>query len=84
MQFDIYRRPESGDRASYLAVPAGQAIPPEVDNTDWQREASALELDEQAPELPMLGIERPADQLREKGYAITGLRTQPAERPSAA
>ncbi len=83
MQLDIYRRPETDGRASYLAVPAGCPIPPEADNTDWQREASALELDEAAPELPMLGIQRPAEQLREKGYAITSLHRQPDEAPPA-
>ncbi len=81
MQLDIYRRPETDGRASYLAVPAGCPIPPEADNTDWQREASALELDEAAPELPMLGIQRPAEQLREKRYAITSLHRQPDEAP---
>lgn len=78
MQMDIYRRPERDARVSYLVVPAGRPIPPEVINTDWQQHARTVELDEQAPALHDLGIEAPARQLREKGYAITSLARQPA------
>lgn len=77
MQFDIYRRPEPHDKVSYLAVPAGKPIAPEAINTDWQLHARAVELDESASHFPAYGIDAPARQLREKGYAITSLQRQP-------
>ncbi len=76
MQLDIYRRPEPDQKVSYLAVPAGRPIPGEVINTDWQPHARLLELDENAPRFDDFGIEAPAQQLREKGYAITSLALQ--------
>jgi len=76
MQFDIYARLEPGDRRSYLAVPAGRAIPQEATNTDWQAHAQGLELDENAA-WPEFGIDATARQLQEKGYAITSLKNLP-------
>ncbi|MFD0667456.1 DUF6139 family protein [Ramlibacter sp. MAHUQ-53] len=77
MQLDIYCRPEAGQRVSYLAVPAGRPIPPEATSTEWQQQARARELDEDAPAFEEYGIDAPGPQLREKGYAITGLARQP-------
>ena len=42
-------------------------------NTDWQNEASGRELDETLPRWEAYGIERPQEQIRTKGYAITSL-----------
>ncbi len=77
MQFDIYCRPEADHKRSYLAVPSGRRIPGEVINTDWQPHALLVELDENAPRFDAYGIEAPAAQVREKGYAITSLALQP-------
>ncbi len=76
MQLDIYCRPEADRKWSYLAVPAGRRIPGEAINTDWQPHARLVELDENAPRFDDYGIEAPAQQLREKGYAITSLALQ--------
>ena len=76
MQFDIYCRPEADHKLTYLAVPAGQRIPGEATNTDWQPHARVVEMDENAPRFDEYGIEAPAQQLREKGYAITSLALQ--------
>jgi hypothetical protein len=73
MRVDIYRRPETDDKFSHLAVPEGKPIPQEAINTDWEGEASARELDEASERWEEFGIERPAQQIREKGYAITSL-----------
>jgi hypothetical protein len=73
MRVDIYRRAEADGKFSHLAVPEGKPIPQEAINTDWEDEASAHELDENRPRWEEFGIEQPARQLREKGYAITSL-----------
>ena len=76
MRVDIYRRAEADGKFSHLAVPEGKPIPQEAINTDWQDEASARELDETSERWKEFGIERPAQQIREKGYAITSLNEQ--------
>jgi hypothetical protein len=73
MRLDIYRRPEGDGKFSYLAVPEDRIIPNEAVNTDWQVEAKALEVDEQADQLPDYSIERVCEQIAEKGYAMTAL-----------
>jgi hypothetical protein len=73
MRVDIYRRAEADGKFSHLAVPEGKPIPQEAINTDWQDEASARELDETSDRWEEFGIEQPARQIREKGYAITSL-----------
>ncbi len=76
MQFDLYRRDEGGGKQSFLAVPAGRPLPGEVQNTDWERQDSPVEIDEDAEHLPQWGIARIGAQVREKGYAITSLEQQ--------
>jgi hypothetical protein len=73
MQLDIYRRPEPEHKLSYMAVPAGQPIRAEADNIDWKLVASAHEIDIEKDSLPEYGIDKPAAQIREKGYAITSV-----------
>lgn len=74
MRMDIYRRPEQNGIFAYLAVPEGKPIPQEAVNTDWLREAQALEVDEGSDALPAYHIEHPIEQIAAKGYAITGLK----------
>lgn len=76
MQLDIYRRPEPDHKLSYLAVPAGEPIPEEATNVDWQEEARAVELDVNAPGLGEYAIEAVGQQIQEKGYAITSVEHQ--------
>jgi len=76
MQLDIYRRPEPEHKLSYLAVPAGEPIPEEVTNVDWQREATGVELDVDAQSLAEYAIDGAGAQIREKGYAITSVEHQ--------
>ena len=48
MRLDIYRRAESDGKFSYLAVPETRNIPEEATNTDWEVEARAFEVDDNA------------------------------------
>lgn len=74
MRVDIYRREEPNSIFSYLAVPEGKLIPEEATNTDWQQEASAVELDEELGQLSAYHIDQAVEQIDAKGYAITALR----------
>lgn len=74
MRVDIYRRCESGQRYSYLAVPEGRLIPEEATNTDWETEARGLEGGARAEQLNKYAIARLEQQISEKGYAITSVR----------
>jgi len=71
MRVDIYRRAESNEQFSYLAVPAGRVIPEEATNTDWETEVRAVEMGEQAEQVSHYAIPQPEQQIAEKGYAIT-------------
>ncbi|QYF93124.1 hypothetical protein KY495_20915 [Massilia sp. PAMC28688] len=73
MRLDIYRRAESDGKFSYLAVPEDRDIPNEATNTDWQVEARALEVEDQADQIPDYDIEHLSEQIAEKGYAVTAL-----------
>ena len=73
MRVDIYRRPEPEHKLSYLVVPEGRIIPEEATNVDWASEKRGVELNESQQSWQELGINEPQRQLREKGYAITGV-----------
>ncbi len=73
MRLDIYRRAESDGKFSYLAVPEEADIPNEATNTDWQVEARALEVEDQAESITEYDIEHLSEQIAEKGYAVTAL-----------
>jgi hypothetical protein len=73
MRLDIYRRPENDGSFSYLAVPEAKNIPEEATNTDWQIEARAVEVDDNADQLPDFDIRNLNGQIAEKGYAMTSV-----------
>ncbi|HWJ95423.1 MAG TPA: DUF6139 family protein [Telluria sp.] len=73
MRLDIYRRPENGGKYSYLAVPETRAIPQEATNTDWEVEARAVDVDDDADVVPGYDIENLNQQISEKGYAVTSV-----------
>lgn len=73
MRLDIYRRPETDGKFSYLAVPEARNIPEEATNTDWQIEARAIEVDDNADQLPDFDIQNLNGQIAEKGYAMTSV-----------
>ena len=73
MRLDIYRRAENDGKYSYLAVPEEKNIPEEATNTDWEVEARAFEIDDEANQLPDYSIEHLNEQIAEKGYAMTAL-----------
>ncbi len=73
MRIDIYRRAENDGKFSYLAVPETKEIPQEAINTDWQMEAQAVEVEDQADQLSDYAIEHLTEQIAEKGYAVTAL-----------
>lgn len=73
MRVDIYRRPEPQHKLSYLVVPEGRVIPEEATNVDWVTEQRGADLNESESAWQELGIDEPQRQIREKGYAITGV-----------
>lgn len=73
MRLDIYRRAENDGKYSYLAVPQDRAIPNEAINTDWEMEAKALEVADEADQIEDYDIEHLSEQIAEKGYAVTAL-----------
>ena len=75
MIVDLYRRTESGNKYSYLAVPTGKLLPGEVTGTDWQVHSRQWDL-EQAAIIPSLLADDVVRQIDEKRYAITHLNDQ--------
>ena len=73
MRLDIYRRAENDGKFSYLAVPETRDIPQEATNTDWEVEARAVEVEDNATNMEDYDIERLDEQLSEKGYAVTSV-----------
>lgn len=71
MRLDIFRRTDTDGHISYLAVPENRVIPEEVTNTDWEVESKAFDTGPEEDKLPTYSIDRLAEQLREKGYAVT-------------
>jgi len=76
MNVDIYRRPEPGDRFSYLLVPHGQPIPEEATSAEWQLRKQEVRIDDHAQHLDDIEIDAPRRQIDEKGYAITSVYNQ--------
>lgn len=74
MNVDIYKRMESQDRISYLAVPHGRLLPQEVTNTDWLADERNIDLAEDTAPLFHLSPDDALAQIKEKGYAITHLK----------
>lgn len=79
MRVDIYRRPEAQHKLSYLVVPEGRVIPEEATNVDWVSEQRGADLNESESAWDELGIDAPERQIKEKGYAITGVTHQVQE-----
>jgi len=73
MRLDIYRRAEHNGNFSYLAVPESRNIPNEAINTDWEMEARAVEVEDDADRIEDYDIEHQNEQIAEKGYAVTAL-----------
>jgi hypothetical protein len=73
MRLDIYRRAETDGKFSYLAVPETRNIPEEATNTDWEVEARAVEVDDDAERIEDYDIDNLSGQLSEKGYAVTSV-----------
>ena len=78
MKVDIYRRSEPGNKLTYLIVPAGQPIPEEATNIDWQARQQAVSVDDTTEHLHPYEIDNPRAQIDEKGYAITSVYHQVA------
>ena len=73
MRLDIYRRAEHDGKFSYLAVPEAKNIPEEATNTDWEIEARAFEVDDNADQIADFDIDNLGGQIAEKGYAMTSV-----------
>ena len=83
MNVDIYRRPEAGNKFSYLIVPSGRPIPEEATNVDWQARQRDVHVDESTEHLHPYEIDNPRAQIEEKGYAITSVFHQVARQANA-
>ncbi len=73
MLVDVFRRPESNGKFSYLVVPQGEPIPQEATDWEWQDEARGANLNEGLASWPEYGIENPGPQLERKRYAISSV-----------
>ncbi len=73
MRVDLYRRPESGGKYSYLLVLEGKPIPEEANNTDWEIAAQGMDVSDEEEALPEYAIAQPFRQIGSKGYAITSV-----------
>ncbi len=78
MRVDLYRRPESGDKYSYLLVLGGKPIPEEANNTEWEIAAAGIDVSDEREVLPEYAIEQPFRQIGDKGYAITSVNQEPS------
>lgn len=74
MRLDLYRRPETDGKYSYLAVLEGKSIPEEAINTDWQLLARGMDVSDEQQAMPDYAIEHPFEQIGAKGYAITSVK----------
>lgn len=74
MRLDLYRRPETDGKYSYLAVLEGKPIPEEAINTDWQLMVQGVDVSDEQDDMPDYAIERPFQQIGSKGYAITSVK----------
>lgn len=74
MRLDLYRRPETSGRYSYLMVPEGRPIPEEANSIDWMSVSTGVEISDDAQSLSDYSIEHAFSQLDNKGYAITSTR----------
>lgn len=74
MKVDIFKREETNEDYTYLAVPHGKDIPQEATNTDWflSSENTYIGQDNDGME----GLDGPdaLHQIQEKGYAITNMK----------
>ena len=67
------RQAEHDGKFSYLAVPEAKNIPEEATNTDWEIEARAFEVDDNADQIADFDIDNLNGQIAEKGYAMTSV-----------
>ncbi|RXZ38619.1 hypothetical protein D9O50_03660 [Oxalobacteraceae bacterium CAVE-383] len=74
MKVDVYKRLDSGNLHSYMAVPTGQAIPEEATNTDWEIDRRNVDLEPGKTPQSSLKPDDALQQIDEKGYAITHLK----------
>jgi len=74
MRVDIYRRSEPDNKFSFLAVPEGRPIPEEVTNVDWATEARGSSWNDDIKLIDDYGISDFAQQIAQKGYAITSVK----------
>jgi hypothetical protein len=73
MKVDVYKRLDSGNLHSYLAVPSGEPIPEEATNTEWEVDSRDVDLEPGNTPQPSLKPDDALQQIEEKGYAITHL-----------
>ena len=79
MKVDLYKRPETAGKYSYLAVPEGKPIPEEATNVEWEKVDQTVDFE--GIKEPVHGL-KPDDvlqQISDKGYAISHLKDQVAE-----
>lgn len=73
MRVDLFRRPDTGGKYSYLLVLQGKPIPNEATNTDWEIASLGVDVSDEQDRLPEYAIYQPFRQIDSKGYAITSV-----------
>jgi len=73
MRVDLFRRPDSDGKYSYLLVLQGKPIPNEATNTDWEIASLGVDVSDEQDSLPEYAIAQPFRQIGSKGYAITSV-----------
>lgn len=82
MKVDVYKRPDTDGKFSYLAVPQGRPIPEEATAVDWETAEHNIDLDPDNQSVDGLSADDALAQIDAKGYAISGSR-QVAANPRA-
>lgn len=71
MKVDVYKRPDTNGKYSYLAVPQGRPIPEEATAVDWETEQHNIDLDPDNQSVDGLSADDALAQINTKGYAIS-------------
>lgn len=74
MKVDVYKRPDTNGKYSYLAVPQGRPIPEEATAVDWETEQHNIDLDPDNQSVDGLSADDALSQISAKGYAISSSR----------
>jgi hypothetical protein len=76
MKVDVYKRPDTEGKYSYLAVPEGRPIPEEATAIDWETAENNIDLDPSNEPVHGLSADDALHQIDIKGYAISSVKNK--------